>query len=273
MILVSVIMSVYNSKNVELLKKSIESILNQTIKNFEFIICNDCSTNVDIEKILNFYKQKDKRIVLIKNECNLGLAKSLNNCLKIAKGYYIARQDDDDISHCNRFEKEINFLEKNKNYVLVGCNLNLFNDKLVWGIRTHKEKPTKKDFIHGSQFAHPATIIKKDVLESIGGYKISKITNRTEDYELYMRLYSYGYIGYNIQEQLYDYYECDKTYKQQKFKYRLNEAIVMFNGLKSLGLLPKYFIYCFKPILSGLTPLFIKKIFKSKKYKKQLLER
>lgn len=78
---------------------------------------------------------------------------------------------------------------------------------------------------------------------------------------------------YNLQEQLYDYYECDKTYKQQKFKYRLNEAIVMFNGLKSLGLLPKYFIYCFKPILSGLTPLFIKKLFKSKKYKKQLLER
>ena len=94
---ISVIMGVYNPRDIEMLKKSIESILTQSYENFEFIICDDFS-NLEIQKILLEYKEKDKRIMVIRNTKNMGLAASLNNCLGKATGKYIARQDDDDIS-------------------------------------------------------------------------------------------------------------------------------------------------------------------------------
>lgn len=265
--LISVIMGVYNSKKIELLKKSIESILSQTYENFEFIICDDCSTKEEVKQILNEYRSIDKRIILLKNEINSGLAYSLNRCIEIAKGEYIARQDDDDISVSNRFEIQIEFLEKNKDVSLVGCNLNLFDSNSLWGKRIHKEFPTKKDFLYGSQFPHPATIIRKDILNKIGNYSVTKITRRTEDYDLYMRLYYYEYKGVNLQMFLYDYYEDSITYSQQKFRYRIDEAKLRFYWFRKLKLMPKGIIYVIKPIISGLTPNFIRKKYKRKQYK------
>ena len=97
-------MSVYNG--LPYLQKSIDSILNQTYKDFEFIIIDDCSTD-KTWNILSEYAQKDKRIRLFKNEENLGLTKSLNKGLKVVQGEYIARMDGDDIALPERFEKQI----------------------------------------------------------------------------------------------------------------------------------------------------------------------
>lgn len=266
--LISVIMGVYNSKRKELLKKSIESILNQTVNDFEFIICDDHSTNLEIIKILEYYKSIDSRIILLKNEKNLGLASTLNRCLEIASGIYIARQDDDDISHLDRFKIEIDYLKNHPEISLVGCNISLFDEKGLWGERKHTEFPTKKDFIHGSQFAHPTTIVRSESIRDVNGYKVSRYTTRTEDYDLYMRMYAAGYKGVNIQQVLYDYYESDLTYKQQKFRHRLDEYHVRYYGFKALGLLPRYYIFCLKPIISGITPKFIKKKIKRNRYKR-----
>jgi len=114
---ISVVMSVFNSK--DFLVEAIESVLSQTFKDFEFIIINDCSTDNSLN-IIKEYMKKDKRIVLINNSKNIGLTKSLNKGLGIAKGKYIARMDADDISLFERFEKQYDFLEKNKNIFLVG---------------------------------------------------------------------------------------------------------------------------------------------------------
>ncbi len=105
---ISVVMPVYNTKE-EWLREAIESILNQSYKDFEFIIIDDGSDK-SIEPIVNSYN--DARIVLIRQE-NLGIAKSLNYGFKISKGEYIARMDSDDISLPERFEKQVNFLDKN----------------------------------------------------------------------------------------------------------------------------------------------------------------
>ena len=91
----SVIMGVYNGQ--PFLSKAIESILNQTFTDFEFIICDDCSTD-DSAKILREFAAKDSRIRLLQNKQNKGLAATLNNCLNIARGTFIARMDCDDIS-------------------------------------------------------------------------------------------------------------------------------------------------------------------------------
>ena len=107
---ISVIMAVYNSE--KFLNESINSILNQTFKDFEFIIINDCSTDNSLKIIKEFIK-KDNRIKLINNERNLGAAGTRNEGLKIAKGKYIAILDSDDISYTQRFVIQYNYLEDN----------------------------------------------------------------------------------------------------------------------------------------------------------------
>ena len=107
---ISVLMGLYNTKNKDYLEKSLNSILNQTYKDFEFIICNDGSTN----NCISWAKEivgSDNRVIFLDNKSNRGLAYSLNRCLEISKGKYIARMDDDDISHLNRFEKQLEYLE------------------------------------------------------------------------------------------------------------------------------------------------------------------
>ena len=112
---ISVLMPVYNTKE-EFLRTAIESILNQTYSNFEFIIINDGSTNNAEDVILSY---KDERIVYLKQE-NKGIVSALNNGWDKASGEYIARMDSDDISLSERFEKQIEFLENNSEYSLVG---------------------------------------------------------------------------------------------------------------------------------------------------------
>lgn len=257
---ISVIMGVYNPKDKEILKKSIDSILGQTYKDLEFIICDDNSEE-ETQKILKEYEKKDKRIILIRNDKNLGLAASLNNCLKRATGTYIGRQDDDDISKIDRLEEEIKFLKENPRYDFVGCNLELFNKDGIWGYRKHKEKPIKKDFLYGNQFPHPAMLLTKKCIDNVNGYRVKKTTRRTEDYDLFMRLYAKGYEGYNLQKYLYEYNEDMYGYKKRKFKYRLDEFFLRIEDFCKLKLMPIGIIYIFKPLISGLMPKkFLKKI-------------
>lgn len=122
---VSVIMSVYNSE--KYLEDSIKSILNQSFKDFEFIIVNDCSNDNSL-KIINKYKENDVRIRLINNSKKINLANSLNKCLKVAKGKYIARMDADDISIKNRLEIQYNFMEENEDIFLCGGSAIVINE-------------------------------------------------------------------------------------------------------------------------------------------------
>ena len=110
--IISVIMSVYNEP-LDWVQESIDSILQQTFGNFEFIIINDNPNNKELFDFLITNKIKDNRIIIINNDENIGLTKSLNKGLERAKGEYIARMDADDISLPERLEKQINFLNTN----------------------------------------------------------------------------------------------------------------------------------------------------------------
>ena len=120
--LISVIMSVRNS--VSTIESSVNCILNQSYGNFEFIIIDDSSEDKTYE-ILKKYSLKDDRIKLIRNKYQIGLTKSLNIAAKISKGEFIARQDGDDFSFNNRFQKQIEFFKKNKNHVMTGTWFNI----------------------------------------------------------------------------------------------------------------------------------------------------
>lgn len=264
--LVSVIMGVYNS-NEEYLISAIDSILAQTYKNLELIICNDCSTNESINQILLSYEKKDCRVKIIQNKTNSGLAYTLNHCLENVKGEYIGRMDDDDISHTDRIEKEVKFLNDNPDYGLVGCNVNIFSNDGVWGHSHNSENVRKEDLLYGAPFLHPTILVRREAYERVNGYRVEKITKRTEDYDLFMRMYANGIIGYNLQEILFDYRMDLNGYKKQKFRYRIDEAVIKYHGFKQLGLLPIGYVYIIKPIISGLIPAKVKMLINRKRFK------
>jgi len=116
--LISVLMPVYKEPE-NYLKQSIESVLNQTYVDFEFIIILDNPENQKLEDLILEYRNKDSRIIFHKNNKNLGIAKTLNKGLQIAKGKYIARLDADDIAYPERLEKQLKIME-NEGVVLCG---------------------------------------------------------------------------------------------------------------------------------------------------------
>ena len=122
--LISVIMSNYNTPE-EYLRQSIESILNQTYQNFEFIIIDDCSTDNSLQVIESY---TDKRIKIIRNEQNLGITKSLNKGLAVAVGEFVARMDADDIALPERFEKQVDFLKTHTEYIVCGTGVELIGE-------------------------------------------------------------------------------------------------------------------------------------------------
>ena len=125
---ISVLITVYNGER--FLRETIESVLNQTFRNFELIIVNDGSTD-NTEKIIQKFISKDNRIVYLKNEINKGYYNwhnILNMGLKIAKGKYIARLDADDICYLNRLEVQYAYLEKHKNIFLIGSSVDVIDE-------------------------------------------------------------------------------------------------------------------------------------------------
>jgi glycosyltransferase involved in cell wall biosynthesis len=125
---VTVLMPVYNTEMY--LKEAIDSILNQTFRDFEFIVINDGSTDSTSDIIESY---SDPRIIYLQNEKNLGVATSLNKGLSIAKGTYIARMDGDDVSRCDRLEKQVAFMDANPEIGVCGTWLETIGDRNeVW---------------------------------------------------------------------------------------------------------------------------------------------
>lgn len=248
-----------------MLRKSVESVLQQTYEDYEFIICDDGSTN-DTLKELEKIAQSDSRIKIISYDKNCGLNHALNCCLAESQGKYIARQDDDDISKPERLEKQVRFLDENPEYTIVGTCADVFDDKGIWEEYIVPEKPQKDDFLWNSPFMHPTTMMRKAEL-LWGGDREAKETRRCEDYDLFMNLYAQGYKGYNIQEKLY-YYRIvrDEKNKHRPMKYRVDEMIVRFRGYKNMGMLLKGMPYVFKPVIIGLIPQSVLKQIKQSRY-------
>ncbi len=252
--LVSIIMGAYNCEDT--ISNCIKSILKQTYPNWEFIICDDCSTDNTLSIIKKFQEQ-DNRIIIIHNEENLRLAASLNKCLEIAKGKYIARMDADDESLPERIERQVNFMEKNKEFDVVGCSRIIFDEKGEKGIRKSIEFPNKNNLLKSTPFAHPTIMMKKEIYEKLGGYVSNNSTMRAEDLELWFRFYEKNYRGYNIQNPLYKYRETKKDFSKRSLKAAIQTSKVYWNGYKKINIPIYKRIYFLKPIIAALIPNYI----------------
>jgi len=249
--LVSFVMGVYNTKNLDDLKRSVESMLKQTYENIEVVICNDCSTNGVYEYLVDNYGN-NKKITLLRNSKNEGASVARNNALAVAEGEYVAIQDDDDYSDLTRIEKQVSFLENNPEYALVSSGLAKFDADGIWSKIMMKEIPDKRDFKRFSQHIHAATLFRKECLNAVNGYRIAPETARGEDYDLFMRIYAYGMRGYNLQEVLYFYNFNRDLSRHIKYKYKINEAIIRFKGFKALKLPLIDYVFVFRPLLAGI---------------------
>jgi len=185
---ITVLMPVYNQE-AAFLRKALESILNQTYREFEFLIIDDGSTDQECLETLDEYAQKDPRIRLVRNEKNLRLTKTLNIGLSLAKGEFIARLDSDDFSQPERLEKQLKFMDANPECVLCGSWVYLVDEKDK--IIGEKKSPAsysaiKKGIIGHNFFTHSTWFFKKDVIQKYGGY--AEYAVKTEDYDLLLKL-------------------------------------------------------------------------------------
>jgi len=191
--MISIVMSVYNGEKT--VGRAIESMLNQTYKNFEFIIIDDCSQDQTFN-ILQEYQRKDSRIRILHNEKNLGLAASLNKGIIESSGDWIVRMDDDDISLHDRLENQFNFIQKNPDVDIFGGKA-IFQD--IYGDEVEHYFPQwppidAKDienfFYTTSPLIHPTVCIRKQAIVKIGLY--NKDFSGAEDYELWVRAWKNG---------------------------------------------------------------------------------
>ena len=178
---ISVVMSVYNGE--KHLRESIESILNQTFTDFEFIIVNDGSTDNSLEIIKSY---DDERIKIINNEENIGLTKSLNKAIKQARGVYIARQDADDISLSNRLELQFKFLEKHPEVALLGTGIYVIDENGDEIEKRIMHPNPKRSLLKGNRFIHGSVMFRKSVIDELGAY--NETLRYSQDYELWLRL-------------------------------------------------------------------------------------
>lgn len=202
--LISVVMPVFNGEIY--LREAIESILNQSYSNFEFIIINDGSTDTT-ESIVSSYE--DERIIYITQE-NSGVGASLRKGCELAKGKFIARMDADDISLLNRFAVQLKFLQNNPETILVSSAVKYINNQ---GLETGRSFPytTNKAIIKklrfGSPICHPAVMMKREIYLKTGGYKN---VQPFEDLLLWLAFSKHGKL-YNLSTPLLKYRVIDTS--------------------------------------------------------------
>ena len=191
---ISVIMSVNNNFD-NYLQLSIESILNQSFKNFEFIIINDGNKKY-LENIINEYSKKDKRIVY-KTTPGIGLTASLNYAISFSKAKFIARQDYDDISTFNRLDIQYNFLKNNNQYIFCASNVsiidnmgNIKSSKLYQNIFKVDNKKIVKQLKYKNIFSHSSCMFVTKSFRKSGGY--DENFKFTQDYDLWSRMIKHG---------------------------------------------------------------------------------
>lgn len=224
--LVSVLIPVYNVE--KYVFEAINSILNQTYKNLEIIIVDDCSSDKTYEIILEMAK-KDKRIKIFKNKENKKICYSLNFAFNMSNGYYIARMDGDDISLLDKIEKQVKYLEENKKIDLVGVSTISIDEK---GNEISKQKfiskyeKLRKTLEYGPPISH-IWLSKRSVYEILKGYREIPYV---EDYDFLLRMETEGlkfenigdYFGYKVRTRQGNTASTNGVKQRKAFFYVLN---------------------------------------------------
>ena len=254
---VSVLMGIYNCA--ETLPQAVAAIQNQTYSNWELILCDDGSKD-DTYEVAQRLAAADNRLILLHNANNLGLNQTLNNCLAVATGDYIARMDGDDDCLPDRFEKQVALLEAHPEFQITSSPMILFDENGEWGQTALPEFPTPANVVEGSPISHAPSMLRKECIDAVGGYTVDKRMLRVEDVNLWIKLYASGYRCCNIQQPLYRMRNDQSAFKRRKYIYRVNSTYARLQGCKLLHLGPKSYLKAFSPMIIGLVPAHLRQI-------------
>ena len=229
-VLVSVVLSIYNFDRYPI--KGIDTILNQSYTDFEFIIVDDGNNNITKE-ILCKYAKSDDRIILLHNEKNLKLASSLNKGIHKANGKYIARADANIDYYESRLQKQINFMENHPEIDVVGSNFfaateGRVRQKYIKMPETNKKIIRKLSRVNC--ICHPSVMYRKEKLMQFGPYKEG--FGKAEDYYLWMKARK-DLQFYNIQEPLLIKWYRANPWKDKLFEYFINDIKIRAMGIKT----------------------------------------
>ena len=255
---ISVIMGIYNCAST--LQEALDSLYTQTFQDFEIILCDDGSSDKTYQ-VAEENVKTHKNIVLLRNEANRGLNQTLNKCLMVARGEYIARMDGDDRSLPHRFEEEVNFLDNHPEYAIVSGPMNYFDENGIFKVGKGNGEVRPIDFVKGSPFCHAPCMVRREAYEAVEGYSVDKCLLRVEDYHLWFKMYAAGYKGYNLKFPIYEMRDDTDAFKRRSWKGRFNCMYVCVIGYRMLKLPFYYQIYALRPVLVGLLPRCIYKLF------------
>ncbi len=239
-------MPVYNGER--FLREAVESILNQSYHDFEFIIVDDGSKDNSVAIIQEY---KDDRIIILQNPKNMGITPTLNRGITQASGKYICRMDADDISLPNRLESQVNYLEKHPTIAIVGSNTTIINELGIRGKTEYYPQSNneikRSIFIH-NPFAHSSVLIRRSVLDQLGVYDSKYLHN--EDYDLWLRI-SAHYSIENLPEILLlrRVHGANITVNKELELIRFRIKTI-YNAIVSYYKKPYYIIYLIRPITS-----------------------
>lgn len=247
-------MGIYNCAST--LQEALDSLYVQTFQNFEIILCDDGSKDNTYDVALE-NQRNHPNIVLLRNEQNLGLNATLNKCLAVAKGEYIARMDGDDISLPTRFEKQVKFLDEHPEYAVVSAPMIYFDENGEFRRGTGKGEVEAQDFVHGSPICHAPCMARTAVFNAVGGYSVDDKLLRAEDYHLWFKIFAAGHELYMMNECLYKMRDDRNATARRNWLTRRNECYVKHIGYKMIGLPFYYQIFAAVPILKYFAPRFV----------------
>jgi len=255
--LVSIILPVYNAEL--FVHEAIDSVLKQTYNHFELIVIDDCSQDKSSE-ILKKFQESDLRIIIHQNHQNLGVVKSLNIGLDLARGKFIARIDADDIWFPDKLRKQIQYLEKHENILMLATSkLNMNEDGSVRNNdiypRIYTYQDICKNILKRNIFCHSSVVFHKKVIDHIGKYNESFINS--EDYEYWIRIISQGEV--EILEEPLVYYRISKhtvSYKRLR-EQRYYALLAKIRGIKLLNKSWLNIFYVAEDLIYVIIPNFI----------------
>ena len=245
-------MATYNCADT--LARALDSILAQTFTDWEFVICDDCSTDGTYSILLNYQRNHPGKFRILKNDQNSKLAFSLNRCLGEASGEFIARMDGDDISMPERLEKQVAYLDSHPEHAVVGTSMMRFDDHGDYAILQAVRYPCRDTLLTQVPFCHATIMMRKSAYDALGGYVVSKRTERGQDLDLWFRFFAKGFSGNNLDDVLYKVCEDRAALKRRKFKYDLYMTQTRYLGFRLLHFAWWKYPLVLKPIVSFFTP-------------------
>lgn len=260
---ITVLMGIYNCAPT--LQEALDSLYAQTYKDFKIVMCDDGSKD-DTLKIAEENAKMHENVIVIKNERNMGLNYTLNHCLEYADTEYCARMDGDDISLPTRFEKEIKFLDEHPEYAVLSTPMIYFDENGEFRRGKGGYAPKKKDFIYGTPHCHAPSMVRTDAYKAVDGYTVDPKLLRNEDFNLWMKMYSIGLKGYNLDECLYAMRDDREALLRRKsWKMTCNSVYSSYIAYKTLKLSIFSYIFCIKPIITYILPTWLYNIVHKKK--------